>query len=68
MPELLEWLKENLARTHGKAADDNSWSICVTTGSQDAIGKTLDTLLNDGDYIIIEDPTYPFVFAVYQSV
>jgi DNA-binding transcriptional MocR family regulator len=68
MPELVDWLKKDLAKTHGKDVNDASWSICVTTGSQDAIGKTLDTLLNDGDHIIVENPTYPFVLSRQPKV
>lgn len=40
----------------------------MTTGSQDAIGKALDILVNDGDPIIVENPTYPGTLAAMAAM
>ncbi|CEL98170.1 unnamed protein product [Vitrella brassicaformis CCMP3155] len=56
LPRLVEHLKLLQAREHGK--DPGSFDLCVTTGSQDALTKTFEALLNPGDPILIESPTY----------
>eukprot|EP01122_Echinamoeba_exundans_P016800 TRINITY_DN8636_c0_g1_i1.p1 TRINITY_DN8636_c0_g1~~TRINITY_DN8636_c0_g1_i1.p1 ORF type:complete len:460 (+),score=105.71 TRINITY_DN8636_c0_g1_i1:76-1380(+) len=68
LPELLELLKQDQSRQHNRAVDDNVWSICITTGSQDAIGKALDILVNDGDPIIVENPTYPGTLSAMSAM
>lgn len=37
---------------------DADWGILTTTGSQDAFYKTFDLLLDRGDTILVENPTY----------
>ena len=34
------------------------WDLCISTGSQDLITRCFDAILEDGDSIIIEAPTY----------
>lgn len=47
-----------MEREHGRSAEDKSWQIMVTTGSQDGIAMMLDTIINPNDAILVEEPTY----------
>lgn len=38
----------------------NDWQCCVFSGSQDGLIKTFEMLLNEGDSILVEDPSYRF--------
>ena len=56
LPELYEWMKQFHFNVHN--IPYNNWDLCISTGSQDLITRTFDTILEDGDTIIIEAPTY----------
>lgn len=43
-------------------------SIIITTGSQDGITKVLDTILDEEDSIIVEEPSYAGVMAFMKSM
>jgi len=69
IPELVEWVHMLMEAVHfpGDAeADeevgrerDNSWRVSLGPGSQDLLYKAFSALLNPGDTIIVEGPTYP---------
>jgi hypothetical protein len=45
-------------------------AVCVTNGSQDGIAKAMEMFLDEGDSLLIENPTYRFVrlcVCVYLS-
>jgi kynurenine/2-aminoadipate aminotransferase len=54
VPQLLEFLKKLNVGEHNR--DDSE--ILVTGGSQDALTRAFEMLLNPGDSLVIEDPTY----------
>ena len=56
IPPLYEYLKSFHNNIH--KIPYNDWDLCVSTGSQDLITRTFDAILEDGDSIIIEAPTY----------
>jgi len=60
LPELIDWLKKYQIQEHqyNTVYPNNEWEICVTTGSQDALSKTFDLLLDEDDHILVENPTY----------
>jgi kynurenine/2-aminoadipate aminotransferase len=66
IPRLLRHLEDIQSREHGRSSETTR--ICVTTGSQDALAKAFDMLLNDGDSLIIESPTYSGSLAYLEPM
>ncbi|KAL6078964.1 AADAT isoform 2 [Balamuthia mandrillaris] len=59
IPELVEWLKDFQDREHKVPYPSRKdWHVCVTSGSADANCKAFEMLINEGDYVFTEDPTY----------
>lgn len=56
IPALHSWLRRFHDSVHHIPYSE--WDLCISTGSQDLITRTFDTILEDGDSIIIEAPTY----------
>ena len=50
------------ARARGRPADD----LLITTGSQQALGLVATALLDPGDAILVEDPTYLAALQAFQ--
>ena len=42
--------------------------VCVTTGSADALSKAFDALLEEGDALLVESPTYSGSLAYLQPI
>lgn len=42
--------------------------MLISTGSQDAIVKMLDVVLDDGDTLLVENPTYPGTLAALKAM
>jgi kynurenine/2-aminoadipate aminotransferase len=59
--------KEDTSEAHGVPISSD-WNILVSTGSQDAIVKMLDVVLNDGDTLLVENPTYPGTLAALKAM
>ena len=62
--DLIQQWKDILQREHPQnpyQSSSQQLSVMVTTGSQDGLAKCFDMLLNPGDPIIVENPTYWFV-------
>ncbi len=58
--EGIDELREELAaRMRSEGVDTTSSQIIVTTGGQQAIDLTLRTLVDPGDVVLAEGPTYP---------
>ena len=55
---MIEFIKKDLARQHNRSLTDG-WEVCITTGSADGIAKAFDVLLDEGDSVLLENPTYP---------
>jgi kynurenine/2-aminoadipate aminotransferase len=64
LPNLCAQLASLQVREHNPQYKD--WSTLVTCGSQDALGKAFEMLLNPGDSVIVEDPTYPGTLSFLQ--
>lgn len=58
VPKLVEWLKKHQLEEHAPPLPAEEWEVLVTCGSQDALSKTFDLLLNEGDVMLTELPTY----------
>lgn len=65
LPELVDWLGALQTAQHGVM--DNV-QVCVTNGSQEGVSRAFEMLLNEGDPIIIESPTYSGSLACLQSL
>lgn len=59
LPELREWIASRFA---GATADN----VQITTGSQQALGLVAQTLLNPGDKVIVESPSYLGAFQAFN--
>ncbi|KAK1222005.1 hypothetical protein PQX77_015184 [Marasmius sp. AFHP31] len=66
--ELLGWLGELQERMHGRKSSVEGWRISVGTGSQDLISKAMSALVNPGDPVLVEHPTYPGVIPVLTNI
>ena len=64
---MVELFKKDTAEAHGVPISKD-WNILVSTGSQDAIVKMLDVVLNDGDTLLVENPTYPGTLAALKAM
>lgn len=58
LPSLVQWLTKLAQRLHAMAPNDGS-RVSVGAGSQDLIYKAFTALINPGDTIFVEAPTYP---------
>lgn len=67
IPRLLGHLEDIQCREHGFKTDGTS-RVCITTGSQDGLGKAFDMLLDKGDSLIIESPTYSGSLAYLEPL
>ncbi|ORY74220.1 PLP-dependent transferase [Neocallimastix californiae] len=54
-PELIDWLRKLQWEEHQPDCD---YDICLGNGSQDLLTKAFDMLIDEGDSILIEKPTY----------
>ncbi|KAJ7241335.1 pyridoxal phosphate-dependent transferase [Mycena haematopus] len=53
----INWLEKFQSHVHKRAPDD-SWNVIVGAGSQDLMYKACETLINDGDHVLLETPVY----------
>jgi len=67
IPPMIEWLTEFQAQEHGRRRQEG-WRISVTAGSQDAIYKAIQALVDPGDPIFIEKPVYAGVIPIFETL
>eukprot|EP00300_Choanocystis_sp_HF-7_P035084 c48357_g1_i1.p1 GENE.c48357_g1_i1~~c48357_g1_i1.p1 ORF type:complete len:444 (+),score=68.00 c48357_g1_i1:20-1351(+) len=68
LPGLVAHLEALQARVHGPAAGAVPRALAVTSGSQDGLTKAFSMLLDDGDSLIVEDPTYAGALAYLEPL
>jgi kynurenine/2-aminoadipate aminotransferase len=68
VPALLEQLRELQLRDHTPGYDASELSISVSTGSQDALAKAFGMLINPGDTVLVENPTYSGALAILRPL
>lgn len=66
-PDLLEDIKRLIRKYHNPPRF-NELKFCVTTGSQDALYKAFQVLINPGDYVIIPNPVYLGVIGTLEPL
>lgn len=64
LPELLEFMKELQLKEHHRK--DQLFSVCAFNGSQDALSKAIDMLLESGDSVLVEKYTYSGTLALMK--
>jgi len=68
MPELLAHLEVLQKAFHGTVAQDKAeQSILVSTGSQDALTKVMELVLDEGESLLLEDYTYSGSLSFLQA-
>ncbi|XP_030419902.1 kynurenine/alpha-aminoadipate aminotransferase, mitochondrial isoform X1 [Gopherus evgoodei] len=73
IPELLSWLKDLQKSLHNPptanySPDQGQMEICVTTGSQEGLSKVFEMLINPGDNILLDAPTYSGTLAALRPL
>uniref|UniRef100_A0A2D4MGM3 Kynurenine/alpha-aminoadipate aminotransferase, mitochondrial n=1 Tax=Micrurus spixii TaxID=129469 RepID=A0A2D4MGM3_9SAUR len=73
IPELLSWLKDLQKTVHNPPTVDYSpqegqMEMCITTGSQEGLCKVFEMLINPGDNILLDAPTYPGTLAALRPL
>ncbi|XP_042324442.1 kynurenine/alpha-aminoadipate aminotransferase, mitochondrial isoform X3 [Sceloporus undulatus] len=73
IPELLSWLKDLQKSLHNPPtidyrAEEGQMELCVTTGSQEGLCKVFEMLINPGDTILLDAPTYPGTLAALRPL
>ncbi|XP_029430992.1 kynurenine/alpha-aminoadipate aminotransferase, mitochondrial isoform X2 [Rhinatrema bivittatum] len=68
IPDLVSWLKNLQKSLHNPptanySPEKGQMDLCVTTGSQEALSKVFDMLINSGDNILLDAPTYSGTLA-----
>ncbi|XP_026534670.1 kynurenine/alpha-aminoadipate aminotransferase, mitochondrial isoform X2 [Notechis scutatus] len=73
IPELLSWLRDLQKTVHNPPTVDYSpqegqMEMCITTGSQEGLCKVFEMLINPGDNILLDAPTYPGTLAALRPL
>nr|XP_008113434.1 PREDICTED: kynurenine/alpha-aminoadipate aminotransferase, mitochondrial isoform X2 [Anolis carolinensis] len=73
IPELLSWLKDLQKSLHKPPtvdykSEEGQMELCVTTGSQEGLCKVFEMLINPGDNILLDAPTYPGTLAALRPL
>jgi len=68
LPALQQKLKDMLMKEHQPQMDESTWSVSVTNGSTDGLFKAFDMLVESGDNILVESPTYSGTLAALRPI
>ncbi|GAM26720.1 hypothetical protein SAMD00019534_098950 [Acytostelium subglobosum LB1] len=66
-----KWLKEFQQNTHNlvdPTTPGRQWTVEVTNGSQEGLTEAIDTLLGEGDSVIVESPTYSGTLSIFNPI
>ncbi|KAI0342591.1 PLP-dependent transferase [Trametopsis cervina] len=67
IPSLIEWVYGLQEIAHGRKKGEG-WTVSIGSGSQDLIYKAVTALINPGDSVLMEVPTYAGVSPMFQSL
>ncbi|XP_010776062.1 kynurenine/alpha-aminoadipate aminotransferase, mitochondrial, partial [Notothenia coriiceps] len=65
IPELLTWMKKLQKDLHNPPSP---MDMCVTTGSQEGLCKVFEMLVNPGDNVLLDAPTYSGTLAALRPL
>ncbi|KAK5620543.1 hypothetical protein CRENBAI_022272 [Crenichthys baileyi] len=73
IPELLTWMKNLQKDLHNPPTisyshEKGQMDLCVTTGSQEGLCKVFEMLVNPGDNVLLDAPTYSGTLAALQPL
>ncbi|CAL8242032.1 unnamed protein product [Merluccius merluccius] len=73
IPELVTWLKSLQQSLHNPPSaayspERGQLDLCVTTGSQEGLSKVFEMLVNPGDNVLLDAPTYSGTLAALQPL
>ncbi|KAM7366400.1 hypothetical protein PAMP_015841 [Pampus punctatissimus] len=73
IPELLTWMKNLQKSLHNPptasySPENGQMDMCVTTGSQEGLSKVFEMLINPGDNVLLDAPTYSGTLAALQPL
>uniref|UniRef100_A0A671W1X4 Kynurenine/alpha-aminoadipate aminotransferase, mitochondrial n=1 Tax=Sparus aurata TaxID=8175 RepID=A0A671W1X4_SPAAU len=73
IPELLTWMKNLQKNLHNPptasyAPEKGQMEMCVTTGSQEGLCKVFEMLVNPGDNVLLDAPTYSGTLATLEPL
>lgn len=68
LPGFLKQLRELQIREHSPPSPPDSWAISVANGSTDCLFKAFDLLVEEGDNVLIEAPTYSGTLAALRPL
>ncbi|XP_035408691.1 kynurenine/alpha-aminoadipate aminotransferase, mitochondrial isoform X2 [Cygnus atratus] len=73
IPELLSWLKKFQRNLHNPptanySPEQGQMEMCITTGSQEGLCKVFEMLINPGDNILLDAPTYAGTLAALRPL
>jgi len=68
LPILIQKLRQFAEREHNPSLQANDWSLMVTNGSQDGICKAMEALVSEGDYILVEKPSYAGAIEILRGL
>ncbi|XP_020495971.2 kynurenine/alpha-aminoadipate aminotransferase, mitochondrial [Labrus bergylta] len=73
IPELLTWMKNLQKNLHNPPTasytpENGQMDMCVTTGSQEGLCKVFEMLVNPGDNVLLDAPTYSGTLAALQPL
>ncbi|KAF4088961.1 hypothetical protein AMELA_G00060670 [Ameiurus melas] len=73
IPELVSWMKVLQMRLHDPptaaySPERGQMELCVTTGSQEGLCKVFEMLVNPGDNVLLDAPTYSGTLAAVQPL
>lgn len=66
-PELVQWTSVLMQTVHSRRQNEG-WRVSLGAGSQDLLYKAFNALLNPGDTIIVEGPTYPTIMPILDAI
>ncbi|KAI5122317.1 hypothetical protein M0805_002484 [Coniferiporia weirii] len=64
---LLDWVAGLQELLHGRKKGEG-WATCTTSGSQDALYKAADAVINPGDFALVESPAYVGISLVLEKL
>ncbi|RXM95645.1 Kynurenine/alpha-aminoadipate aminotransferase, mitochondrial [Acipenser ruthenus] len=69
IPELLSWMKDLQKSLHNPpTAGRAQLEMCVTTGSQEGLCKAFEMIINPGDNVLLDAPTYSGTLAALKPL
>ncbi|EGC33234.1 hypothetical protein DICPUDRAFT_37021 [Dictyostelium purpureum] len=71
LPKLNQWLRKLQIRNHSLPEPNTQgkeWDLIISNGSQESLYNTMEVLLDDGNSIITETPTYSGTLSILKPL